>query len=213
MQIGILGSGMVGQTVGAKLVELGHDVVIGTRDPAKISEWLQQVGGSARAGSGAEAAAHGEIVVNATAGTASLDALNAAGAENLRGKILIDIANPLQFVDGKPTLTISNTDSLAEQIQRAFPDTRVVKTLNTLNAPLMVNPAALADGDHTIFVSGDDADAKAQVIDLLRDGFGWRNIVDLGDISTARGTEALLLIWVQLWGALGTPSFNFKIVQ
>lgn len=213
MRIGILGSGMVGQTVGAKLVELGHDVVIGTRDPGKLSEWIEQVGGSARAASGAAAAAHGEIVINATAGTASLDVLQAAGAENLRGKILIDIANPLQFVDGKPVLTVSNTDSLAEQIQRAFPDTRVVKTLNTLWTGLMVNPRQLADGDHTIFVSGNDADAKAQVIELLRNGFGWRAIVDLGDVSTARGTEALLLIWVQLWSTLGTPSFNFKIVQ
>ena len=170
--------------------------------------------GQVKLGSFAEAAAHGEIVVNATAGMASLDALKRAGEPNLNGKILIDIANPLDFSKGMPpSLSVCNTDSLGEQIQRAFPGAKVVKTLNTMNANLMVNPRQLADGEHHAFVSGNDAQAKVKVTDLLKSWFGWRNVIDLGDITTARGTEMLLPIWVRLWGALQVPIFNFKIVR
>jgi predicted dinucleotide-binding enzyme len=214
MKISVLGSGMVGQTIAAKLVTLGHDVVVGTRTPAKLQDWLASVAHKARVGSFAESAAHGEIVINATSGTGSLEALALAGAANLDGKILIDIANPLDFSQGMPpSLSISNTDSLGEQIQRTFPGTKVVKTLNTMNAYLMVDAQQLADGDHHIFVSGNDPEAKAQVTTMLQDWFGWRNVIDLGDITTARGTEMLLPIWLRLWGALGTPMFNFKIVR
>jgi predicted dinucleotide-binding enzyme len=213
MKIGILGSGMVGQTIGAKLVELGHDVVVGTRSPEKLREWSAQHAG-ARIGSLAEAAAHGEIVFNATNGGGSLDALRQAGAANLDGKILVDIANPLDFSRGMPpTLFISNTDSLGEQIQQAFPGVKVVKSLNTLNAYLMVNPGLVAGGDHTIFVSGNDADAKAEVIRRFGEWFGWRDIIDLGDITTARGTEALLPVWIRLMMAFGHANFQFKIVR
>ncbi len=214
MKIGVFGSGVVGQTIATKLVALDHDVIIGTRDSSKLQEWLTQVEGRGRVGTFAEAAAHGDWLVNATLGEASLDVLQQAGATNLEGKILIDIANPLDFSQGMPpTLSVLNTDSLGEQIQRAFPGVKVVKTLNTLAAPLMVNPQQLADGDHHIFVSGNDQAAKEQVTDLLKNGFGWKHVIDLGDISTARGTEMLLPIWLRLWGALGTPIFNFKIVQ
>lgn len=214
MNIGILGSGMVGQTLAAKLADLGHAVMIGTRNPAKLQEWLGQVNHTVKTGSFADTAAHGEIVINATAGGASLAALEAAGAENLQGKILIDIANPLDFSQGMPpSLLTSNTDSLGEQIQRAFPTLRVVKTLNTLAAPLMVDPGQLADGDHHLFVSGNDTGAKAEVSNFLKRAFGWKNIIDLGDITTARGTEMLLPLWVRLWGAFGTPMFNIKIVR
>jgi predicted dinucleotide-binding enzyme len=213
MRIGVFGSGTVGQTVGKKLAELGHDVMIGTRDAGKLAEWLGQVAGQASAGSVAETAAHGEILINATAGTGSLAALELAGADNLGAKILIDISNPLDFSQGfPPSMTVTNTDSLGEQIQRAYPNLRVVKTLNTLTADLMVNPRQLADGDHDVFVSGNDAAAKAEVSELLRE-FGWRRIIDLGDISTARGTEMILPLWVRLYGALGTPMFNFKVVR
>jgi 8-hydroxy-5-deazaflavin:NADPH oxidoreductase len=213
MRIGVFGSGTVGQTVGKKLAELGHDVMIGTRDAGKLAEWLGQVAGQASAGSVAETAAHGEILINATAGTGSLAALELAGADNLGAKILIDISNPLDFSQGfPPSMTVTNTDSLGEQIQRAYPNLRVVKTLNTLTADLMVNPRQLADGDHDVFVSGNDAAAKAEVSKLLRE-FGWRRIIDLGDISTARGTEMILPLWVRLYGALGTPMFNFKVVR
>jgi len=224
MKIGILGSGVVGQTLGAKLVERGEDVALGTRSPDKLEgkrgmggaldDWLRTTGGKARIASFADAAAHGEIVINATNGAGSLDALALAGARNLDGKILIDVANPLDFSRGMPpSLTVCNTDSLAEQIQRAFPTARVVKTLNTTNAQVMVNPAQVGGGDHDLFVCGNDAAAKARVTELLKQWFGWRTVIDLGDITTARGAEMLLPIWVRLMGALGTPFFNFKIVR
>jgi len=224
MKIGILGSGVVGQTLGAKLIERGEDVVLGTRSPDELEgkrgmggaldDWLRTTGGKARIASFADAAAHGEIVINATNGAGSLDALALAGARNLDGKILIDVANPLDFSRGMPpSLTVCNTDSLAEQIQRAFPTARVVKTLNTTNAQVMVNPARVGGGDHDLFVSGNDAAAKARVTELLKQWFGWRTVIDLGDITTARGAEMLLPTWVRLMGALGTPFFNFKIVR
>jgi predicted dinucleotide-binding enzyme len=160
-----------------------------------------------------EAAAHGEMVVNATAGAVSLEALEQAGEENLNGKVLIDISNPLDFSKGMPpTLSVSNTDSLGEQIQRTFPEARVVKTLHTMNAYLMVDPTQLAGADHTVFVCGDDLEAKAKVTELLQ-SFSWTDVIDLGDITTARGTEMMLPIWLRLFGALQKPIFNFKIVR
>jgi 8-hydroxy-5-deazaflavin:NADPH oxidoreductase len=144
----------------------------------------------------------------------SIEALKMAGEANLNDKILIDISNPLDFSKGMPpTLTVCNTDSLAEQIQATFPQLKVVKTLNTLTADLMVNPAKVANGDHDIFVSGNDAQAKATITEFLKREFGWKNVIDLGDISTARGTEMLLPVWLRLYGALQTPYFNFKIVR
>ena len=224
MKVGILGSGIVGQTIGAKLAERGVDVVMGTRTPKQLdekrgmggslAEWVTKVGDRGRLASFSEAAAHGEVVINATSGTGSLAALELAGAQNLDGKILIDIANPLDFSKGMPpSLTVCNTDSLGEQIQKAFPGVKVVKTLNTTNAFVMVDPGLVAGGDHDLFVSGNDADAKARVVALLEEWFGWKSVIDLGDITTARGTEMLLPIWVRLWGALGTPMFNFKIAR
>jgi predicted dinucleotide-binding enzyme len=224
MNVGILGSGIVGQTIGAKLAERGVDVVLGTRSPgqldqkrgmgATLAEWVAKVGARGRLGSFADAAAHGEVIINATSGTGSLQALSLAGASNLAGKILIDVANPLDFSKGMPpSLTVCNTDSLGEQIQKAFPAVRVVKTLNTTTASVMVNPALVAGGDHDLFISGNDPDAKRQVTTFLREWFGWKSVIDLGDISTARGTEMLLPIWVRLWGALGTPMFNFRIAR
>ncbi|MGH2397512.1 MAG: NADPH-dependent F420 reductase, partial [bacterium] len=168
MKVGILGSGIVGQTIGAKLVELGHDVMIGTRDAGKLQEWLGKVGGKARIGSFANAAAHGEIVFSCTAGAGAVEALKMAGERNLNGKLLIDISNPLDFSKGMPpSLLVSNTDSLGEQIQRAFPEVKVVKTLNTVSARVMINPKQVAEGNHDIFVSGNDAGAKTQVTDIL----------------------------------------------
>lgn len=214
MKVGILGSGVVGQTIGGKLVELGHDLVMGTRDAGKLQEWLGKVGGKARVGSFANAAAHGEIIFNCTSGAGAIEALKMAGERNLNGKVLIDISNPLDFSKGMPpSLLVSNTDSLGEQIQRAFPAAKVVKTLNTVNARLMTNPKQIADGNHDIFISGNDTGAKAQVADVLKSWFGWKNVIDLGDISTARGTEMYLPLWVRLWGALQTPVFNIKIVR
>ena len=214
MKVGVFGSGMVGQAIGGKVAELGHEVMMGTRNPAKLQDWLGKMGGNARVGSLAEAAAHGEILFNATNGRGSLEALALAGEANLNGKILIDISNPLDFSRGMPpTLLVSNTDSLGEQIQRTYPQVKVVKTLNTVGASIMINPRQLADGDHHLFVSGNDAEAKAQVIQVLTAWFGWRHIVDLGDITTARATEMYLPIWLRLRGALGTVLFNVKVVK
>ena len=214
MKVGVFGSGMVGQAIGGKMAELGHEVIMGTRNPAKLQDWLGKMGGNARVGSLAEAAAHGEILFNATNGRGSLEALALTGEANLNGKILIDISNPLDFSHGMPpTLLVSNTDSLGEQIQRTYPQVKVVKTLNTVGASIMINPRQLADGDHHLFVSGNDAEAKAQVIQVLTAWFGWRHIVDLGDITTARATEMYLPIWLRLRGALGTVLFNVKVVK
>jgi predicted dinucleotide-binding enzyme len=226
MKIGILGTGMVGQAIGGRLAQLGHDVMIGTRDVAEtlartapdgmgnppFSVWLKQ-NPKVKLGTFAQAAAHGELIVNATNGFAAIDILKSAGEANLNGKTLIDISNPLDFSRGMPpTLFVKDSDSLAEQIQRAVPGVNVVKALNTMTASVMINPGQLAGGDHTVFMSGNDAGAKAQVADLLK-SFGWRDIIDVGDITTARGTEMLLPIWIRLMGALQTPLFNFKIVK
>ena len=227
MRIGVLGTGMVGQVLAAKLAEAGHEVVVGTRDPAAtlarqepdgygnppFSAWHAQHS-DVKVGSFADAAAHGELVVNATAGAASLDALRLAGEANLHGKVLVDLANALDFSKGMPpSLLVSNTDSLGERIQRAFPDVKVVKSLNTMNAMLMADPRQLADGDHTVFVCGDDDEAKAQVTQLLTEAFGWRDVIDVGDLSAARATEMVLPIWLRLMGTLRTPAFNFKVVR
>ncbi|BCW69571.1 NAD(P)-binding domain-containing protein [Arthrobacter sp. NicSoilB8] len=226
MKIAVLGTGMVGRTIAGALTGLGHDVVIGTRDPkatlartepdmmgtAPFAQWHAANPGVGVAAF-ADAAAGAELIVNATNGGGSLAALSAAGSGNLAGKVILDIANPLDFSHGMPpTLNPVNTDSLGEQIQRAFPEARVVKALNTMNASVMVDPARVAGGDHSVFVSGNDADAKAAVTDLLK-GFGHRDVIDLGDITSARGPEMLLPIWLRLWGALGTGDFNFKIAR
>jgi 8-hydroxy-5-deazaflavin:NADPH oxidoreductase len=226
VRFGILGTGVVGKTIAVRLDGLGHDVIVGARNPEEtlsrtdpdqygnppFGTW-QEEHPEVRLGTFAEAAAHGDMVVNATAGAVSLEALEQAGEDNLNGKILIDIANPLDFSKGMPpTLLVSNTDSLGEQIQRRFPEAKVVKTLHTMNAYVMVDPAQLAATDHTVFVSGDDAEAKARVSELLR-SFGWSDIIDLGDITTARGTEMVLPIWVRLFGVLQKPIYNFKIVR
>ncbi|MDH2392516.1 NAD(P)-binding domain-containing protein [Streptomyces sp. HNM0663] len=225
MRYAVLGTGTAGRTLAAALSSLGHEVVIGTRDPettlartepdamgnAPFAQWavnhplirLQTFG---------DAAAHGERILNATAGAASLSALEAAGARQLNGKILLDVANPLDFTHGMPpTLDPVNTDSLGERIQRTFPGARVVKTLNTMNSAVMTEPARVP-GEHHVFVSGDDADAKAAAVELLV-AFGWPRdgVIDLGDISTARGPEMLLPMWLRLWGALGHTDFNFHI--
>lgn len=224
MKIGIIGSGIVGQTLGAKLAEVGEDVVLGTRTPEKLdekrgmgpplNEWIAKTGGKGRVSTFADAASHGEVVINATSGQGSLEALKLAGENNLNGKILIDVSNPLDFSKGfPPTLSVVNTDSVAEQIQREFPAARVVKTLNTMNTMVMVDPAKVAGGDHDVFVSGNDADAKARVTHLLKQWFGWRNVIDLGDITSARGAEMFLPIWLRIYGALGNGMFNIKVAR
>ncbi len=216
MKIGILGTGIVGNTLGAKLIELGHEVKMGSRDAnnAKGKAFIEANGNHASQGTFADAAQFGDIVFNCTSGGASLDALKMAGADNLKNKVLVDVGNPLDFSHGMPPVLIpslSNTTSLGEEIQKAFPDTKVVKTFNTMNCKLMVNPG-LVPGDHDVFIGGNDAEAKEKVKKLLSE-FGWKNPIDLGDITSARTTEMLLPIWVRLMGINQSPNFNFKIVK
>jgi predicted dinucleotide-binding enzyme len=216
MKIGVFGTGVVGATIASKLVSLGHEVRMGSRtaNNEKAVAWAKEAGATGSQGTFADAASFGELLFVCTQGAGTMDALKAAGAESLKGKILIDISNPLDFSKGMPpTLFAGNTDSLGEQIQAAFPDTRVVKTLNTVAADVMVNPGKVNGGDHDIFVSGNDAAAKATVVEFLKTQFGWKNVHDLGDITTARGTESYLPLWIRLWGALRTPLFNVKIVR
>ena len=213
MQVGILGSGVTAQTIGSKLVQLGHEVMLGSREEAKPSSvvWAKDAGQQALYGTFQNAAAFGEILFNCTLGIASLDALNQAGAENMKDKILIDTSNPIDRSTGVWKLTVCNTDSLGEQIQRAFPETKVVKTLNTINANVMTDPAKLTEMTD-LFVSGNELDAKATVIRLLREWFGWRHVIDLGDITTARGVEMYVLFWHYLRDVTPAPRFNIKVV-
>jgi hypothetical protein len=212
MRIGVLGTGNVGRTVGGKLVELGHEVMLGSRTPGgdAAKEWTASAGEGASEGSLADAAAFGEIVFNTTPGGASLEALDAAGAKNLADKVLVDVANP---IGGGGALSVANDDSLAEQIQRAHPDAKVVKALNTVNRTVMVNPSALGD-ETNLFVCGDDRAAKARVIEIL-ETFGWLSgdIIDLGELSAARAMEMYLPLWIRIMRTLEDSTFNIKIVR
>ena len=227
MKIAVFGTGIVGQVIATRLAGLGHSVTIGTREVTKtlsrtdkdpygnppFVEWYKQNKSIVNLGTYSEAAASAEIIFNCTQGQGSVDALKQAGTDNLKGKIVVDISNPLDFSKGMPPfLSPGNTDSLGELIQRTFPEVKVVKTLNTMNCFLMVNPS-LVPGDHNVFVSGNDAAAKTTAKEILK-SFGWKesNMIDLGDITTARGTEQLLPIWIRLYGTLQNPMFNFKIV-
>lgn len=215
MKIAVLGTGSVGQTIGSKLVQLGHEVKMGSRSATheKGLAWAKAAGASASLGTFADAAAFGELAFNCTSGFGSVPALESATA-GLRGKLVIDIANPLDFSKGfPPTLFTGNTDSLGEQAQRALPDSKVVKALNTVTAGLMVDARRVAGGDHEAFICGNDAEAKAQVTKILQEWFGWQRVLDLGDISKSRGTESYLALWVRLYGALGTADFNVKIMR
>ena len=226
MKIGVFGTGVVGQVIAEKLDSLGHEVMLGTREAKQslaregkdsygrppLKEWMG-AHGKVKLGTFAEAAAHGQLLVNATSGFGAMEALQLAGEANLNGKTMLDISNPLDFSKGfPPSLSVCNTDSLGEQLQRAFPQLNVVKGLNTLTSFLMVAPRNLPE-EHHIFLCGNDAGAKAEVRKLLS-SFGWADneMIDLGDITNARGTEQLLPIWVRLYGAFQNPMFNFKIV-
>jgi 8-hydroxy-5-deazaflavin:NADPH oxidoreductase len=227
MRIAVLGTGVVGCTLAARLDGLGHDVVIGTRDPATTMartgrgafgtpaypQW-QAEHPSVRLLIFAEAATFAELLVNATSGGVAMAALVAAGEPALAGKVLIDVSNPLDFSRGMPpTLDPVNTDSLGEQIQRAFPAARVVKALNTMNCQVMVDPKRVP-GEHNVFLCGNDDTAKAAAAELIT-SFGWPagSLIDLGDISAARGTEMLLPLWLRLTGAFGYADFNFHIAH
>lgn len=216
MKIGVLGTGMVGRTLATKLVDVGHEVTMGSRsagNPAAV-DWAASSGATAGVATFADAAAFGEMVVNATSGAASIEALGSCLAPSLDGKVLVDVANPLDFSAGfPPSLSILNVDSLGERIQAAHPQARVVKTFNTISAPVMVQPS-LVPGHHNVFLCGNDAAAKARVAELQQ-SFGWpaEDIIDLGDITMSRGTEMYLPLWLRLFGAVGSPHFNIHVAR
>lgn len=219
MKIGILGTGSVGATIGSKLVDLGHQVMMGSRtnNNEKSQAFVSKHQGvNALAGTFGEAAAFGEVVFNCTKGEFSLDAITMAGSE-INGKVLIDVSNPLDFSNGMPPCLIpnlANTNSLGEEIQRKFPETKVVKTLNTMWCGIMVDPNIVGNGNHINYICGNDAEAKNVTVSILKQ-FGWKDetLLDLGDITNARGTEATLLIWLRVYGATKTGAFNFNIVK
>ena len=213
MRIAIIGTGVAGRTLALGLKRVGHDVVVGTRDPAKTGSREDWAGVDLPLRPLQLVAADADLVVNATNGMASVAALGEVGSDHLAGKVILDVANPLDFSQGfPPTLSIKDTDSLAEQIQRAFPESRVVKSLNTVNAAVMVDPAALGDGETTIFAAADDVEARQLVVGVLRE-LGWRDVVELEGLSNARGLEMWMPLWVRLMGALGTAEFNMKLVR
>jgi 8-hydroxy-5-deazaflavin:NADPH oxidoreductase len=227
MRIAVIGTGLDGCTFASRLSGLGHDLVIGTRSVTDTlartqegrtgmqpySAW-QHEHLDVRLASFADAGAHGEVIINATSGTATLSALEAVGAENLAGKVIIDMALPLDGAPGQPrSLVVAGTDSLGEQIQRTFPRAHVVKTLNTVHVDVMVDPSRIP-GLHNVFVSGDNAEAKSTAALLLGE-FGWppESIVDLGEIRTARGVEMYSSLFFTLAGQLKTWDFNIAIVR
>jgi hypothetical protein len=230
MKIAVIGTGAVGRTIASKLLELNYEIMMGTRNVSDkltsnakdvynnppFNEWIK-TNSNVRLGSFAEAAAFGDLIINATNGSSSVTALILSGAKNLSGKVLIDIANPLDFSNGMPPSLLpglNNTNSLGEEIQKTFPDAMVVKTLNTMWCGLMVNPNLVGKGDHVNFICGNNPEAKGKVQKLLNE-FGWKDksIMDIGDITGARATESVLPIWLKVMGASKSGLFNFKIVR
>lgn len=217
MKIAVFGTGTVGDTIGSKLVELGYQVMMGSRNAnnEKALAFVSKHSGKASAGTYADAAAFGEIIFNCTSGSGSIEAMKSAGETKLNGKILIDIANPLDFSKGMPpSLFVANTNSLAEEIQKEFPQLKVVKALNTMWCGIMVNPGMINGGNHNTFVAGNDSGAKEKVKEILK-SFGWaeKNILDLGDITKSRGLEMYLPLWLSIYGATKTGAFNINIVS
>jgi predicted dinucleotide-binding enzyme len=213
MRIGVLGTGMVGRAIGSRLVELGHEVKMGSRTAGneRAMAWAAEAGPLASEGTFSGAAGFGEVAISCLSGAAAVDALSEIGGE-LEDKLLIDVTNPLEFsADGPPTLFVGIDDSLGERVQRVLPATRVVKALNTMNCDVMVHPT-LVPGEHVVFVCGNDEGAKAETRKLLGE-FGWPagRVVDIGDITAARATEAYLLLWLRIMGALGTARFNIAV--
>lgn len=217
MKIAVLGTGAAGTTIASKLIELGHKVMLGSRtsDNQKAIDFVKKHDNNVTHGTFAEAAKFGEIIFSCIKGEYAIDALKSTG-NAIDNKILIDISIPVDTSKGTPLSLIPhlcNTNSLGEEIQKNFPNTKVVKTLNTMWSTLMMIPSMLKDGDHTNFISGNDDDAKEQVKSLLKE-IGWKeeSIMDLGDITAARGTEATVLLWLRIWNVtMGT--FSIKVIN
>lgn len=220
MKIGVLGTGVVGETIASALVEKKHLVRMGSRSATneKALAWVNKANDYASAGDFNDAAAFGEIVFLCLNGEHALEAVKSIDADNVAGKVVIDVTNPLDFSKGMPPRLIeglNNSNSLGEEIQKALPNAHVVKALNTINCNVMVNPKLVNGGDHTVFICGNDADAKKKVKELLVENFGWKenNLMDVGGIQSARVTEAYVPFWVSMMIANGSPMFNVKVVK
>jgi hypothetical protein len=213
MRYGVLGTGDVGQAIGRGLVTLGHDVMMGSRDPqnAKARSWADALGPKASVGSFADAAKFGEVVVLATLGVANAEVIKLAGPGNMFGKIVVDTTNPLDFSQGMPPrLAISGEDSGGEEVQRLIPGAKVVKCFNTVGNALMFRPD-LAGGPPDMFIAGNSDEAKAAVARLLSD-FGW-GVVDTGGITSSRYLEAMCLVWVISGAKTGQWRQAFKMLR
>jgi predicted dinucleotide-binding enzyme len=212
MKIGILGTGMVGETLGTKFVQLGHEVKMGSRtaNNESAAKWVKAAGANASQGTFNDAAKFGKMVFICLKGAVFLEVVKTLELPAFAGKVIVDVSNPLEFSNGLLSLSICNTNSLGEQVQAAVPIANVVKTLNTVNCEVMVDPAK--GGNPTMFLCGNDADAKEKVTDLLK-SMGWRDIIDIGDITKSRGTETLMHLWMNLFGLFGNPHFGWKIVR
>jgi len=220
MNIGVLGTGMVGETIATALIEKGHQVRMGSRSANndKAATWVKKSNNKASQGDFNDAAAFGEIVFLCLNGAYALDAVRSINADSINGKVVIDLTNPLDFSKGMPPRLLeglNNSTSLGEEIQAVLPGASVVKTFNTINSNVMVNPKLVNNGDHTLFICGNDNDAKNKVKQFLVDTFGWKseNLLDLGGMITARGTEAYVPFWVMMMQATGSPMFNIKVVK
>lgn len=212
MKIGVIGSGIVGQTLAGKFAQLGHQVKVGTRDASKLTDWQRATGDLASVGTFAEAAHFGEVIVLATSwrGGATENAIKLADPSNFAGKVVIDVTNPLDFSSGAPRLSVGHTDSAGEQVQRWLPDARVVKTLNMVTADTMINPAR-SGGEPDMFIAGNDPTAKQTVTEILH-AFGWQGVVDLGGIEASRYLEPLAMIWIVYAFTTQVNTHAFKLV-
>jgi len=220
MKIGVLGTGVVGEAIATALINNGHHVMMSSRRASneKTAAWKKNAGKNAFTGTFAEAALHGEIIFTCLNGEYALDAIDTIDKENLAGKIVIDVTNPLDFTQGMPPRileSLGNSKSLGEEIQKAAPGAFVIKTLNTVNYNLMVDARKVNSADHNLFLCGNDVNAKTKAKHFLVDNFHWRadRLVDLGGIESARAIEAIVPFWVLVYQSLGTPLFNFKIVS
>ncbi|MBD0297118.1 MAG: NAD(P)-binding domain-containing protein [Bacteroidota bacterium] len=219
MKIGILGTGVVGETIGSALINKDHQVLMGSRKAGndKAKTWVKRAGKSASEGTFSDAALFGEVIFLCLNGGYALDALDTVKRDDINGKILIDLTNPLDFTRGMPPFILHeyHDRSLGEKIQETVPNAYVVKTLNTVNCNVMVEPRKINNGNHSLFICGDDANAKNQVMHFLVDNFGWlpESFIDLGDIRAARVTEAYVPLWAMMYQALGTPAFSIKVVR
>jgi predicted dinucleotide-binding enzyme len=210
MNIGVLGSGVVGQVLAKGYREAGHNVMIGTRDRPKLEGFSKEAG--VAVGSFADAAQHGEVLIFAVLGVGAQEVIHLAGADSFKGKLVLDTTNPLDFSKGfPPSLFVGHTDSLGERIQRSLPGAHVVKAFNTMGNAHMIKPK-YGDGTPTHFIAGDDAGAKKKATELLHE-VGWKDVQDLGPISSSRLLESLCLAWCMIYGATGSGDHAFSLLR